>query len=148
VAGNLKKDARRSEVEEGTGARESVSTVVATSAALMRQRWGVTAMWWRGWDTRRKAGERRFTGEHISSSRRVEGKSAGGGSPEWSPAHRRRRFPPPRCYPLVSSANPGGGSTNPCAGRSPAMRIQRWQSDPYRTLYHGTASSERLTEQV
>jgi hypothetical protein len=79
VAGNLKKDARRSEVEEGTGARESVSTVVATSAALMRQRWGVTAMWWRGWDTRRKAGERRFTGEHISSSRRVEGKSAGGG---------------------------------------------------------------------
>jgi hypothetical protein len=76
VAGNLKKDARRSEVEEGTGARESVSTVVATSAALMRQRWGVTAMWWRGWDTRRKAGERRFTGEHISSSRRVEGKSA------------------------------------------------------------------------
>jgi hypothetical protein len=38
VAGNLKKDARRSEVEEGTGARESVSTVVATSPALMRQR--------------------------------------------------------------------------------------------------------------
>jgi hypothetical protein len=35
VAGNLKKDARRSEVEEGTGARECVSSVVASSLATM-----------------------------------------------------------------------------------------------------------------
>jgi hypothetical protein len=35
VAGNFKKDARRLEVEEGTGARESVANVVATSPAMM-----------------------------------------------------------------------------------------------------------------
>jgi hypothetical protein len=35
VAGNLEKDARWSEVEEGTGARESVANVVATSPAAM-----------------------------------------------------------------------------------------------------------------
>jgi hypothetical protein len=38
VAGNFKKDARRSEVEEGTGARESVANVVATSPAMMGRR--------------------------------------------------------------------------------------------------------------
>jgi hypothetical protein len=35
MAGNLKKDARRSEERKGTGARESVSIVVASSPAMI-----------------------------------------------------------------------------------------------------------------
>jgi hypothetical protein len=38
VARNFKKDAWWSEVEEGTGARESVANVVATSPATMGRR--------------------------------------------------------------------------------------------------------------
>jgi hypothetical protein len=54
-----------------------VFNVVAVIPVVDGKLEGVTAMRWRGWDTRRKAGERRFTGEHISSSRRVEGKCGG-----------------------------------------------------------------------
>jgi hypothetical protein len=53
VAENLKKDARRSEVEEGTGARESVSTVVATSPTMMGRPQRVTATWCKDRATRR-----------------------------------------------------------------------------------------------
>jgi hypothetical protein len=48
VAANLGDDTRRSEVEKITGARELVSHAVATSPALIRQQWGVTAMRWKG----------------------------------------------------------------------------------------------------
>jgi hypothetical protein len=41
------------------------------------------------------------------------------------------KIPSPRRYPLVSSMNPGGGSMNPCVGRSPATSEQCWQSDLY-----------------
>jgi hypothetical protein len=53
VAGNLEKDARRSEVEEGTGARESVANIVATSPATMGRPQRVTATWCKGRATRR-----------------------------------------------------------------------------------------------
>jgi hypothetical protein len=53
VARNLEKDARRSEVEEGTGLRESVANVVATSPATMGQSERVTATWCKGGATRR-----------------------------------------------------------------------------------------------
>jgi hypothetical protein len=59
MAGNLEKDARRPEGEKNTGARELVSHVVATSPALIRQQWGVTAMWWKGLATRRMTGRQR-----------------------------------------------------------------------------------------
>jgi hypothetical protein len=48
VAGNLKKDARRSEVEESTGARESV----AVTPMSHEEAHGFMAMRWRGSDTR------------------------------------------------------------------------------------------------
>ena len=48
MAGNLEKDARRPEGEKNTGARELVSHAVATSPALIRQQWGVTATRWKG----------------------------------------------------------------------------------------------------
>jgi hypothetical protein len=53
VAGNLEKDARRLEVEEGTGARESVANVVATSPAAMGRSQRVTTTWCKGGATRR-----------------------------------------------------------------------------------------------
>jgi hypothetical protein len=43
VAGNFTKDARQSEVEENTGAREFVANGVATSPAMMGWPKGVTA---------------------------------------------------------------------------------------------------------
>jgi hypothetical protein len=64
----------------------------------------------------------------IHSSRKAE--RCGGESPEWLPAHRRQTSFTLRDYPLVPSANPGGGSTNLRAGRSPATSKQRWQPDP------------------
>jgi hypothetical protein len=56
---------------------EYVCNVVAVSPMVGKKIEGVTATRWQGWDTRRKAGERRFTGEFIDSSRRVEGKQGG-----------------------------------------------------------------------
>jgi hypothetical protein len=52
VAGNLKKDARRSEVEQSTGARESVASTVAVTPTSHEEAHGFTAMRWRGSDTR------------------------------------------------------------------------------------------------
>jgi hypothetical protein len=48
VAGNFTKDARRSEVEEGTGARESVASTVAVTPTSHEEAQGFTAMQWRG----------------------------------------------------------------------------------------------------
>jgi hypothetical protein len=110
-----------------------VFSVVAVIPVVDGKLEGVTAMRWRGWDTRRKAGKRRFTGELIGSSRRVEGKS-GGGHRSGVQLTDGEDSLSPRCYPLVSSANPGGGSTNPCAGRSPATSEQRWQYDLYQAI--------------
>jgi hypothetical protein len=36
----------------------------------------------------------------------------------------------PRYYPVATSANPGGGSTNLRAGRLPSTSKQHWQPDP------------------
>jgi hypothetical protein len=38
---------------------------------------------------------------------------------------------------FLSRVNPDGGGANLRAGRSPAVSTQRWQSDPFRSLYHG-----------
>jgi hypothetical protein len=46
-----------------------VFSVVAVTPVVDRKLEGVTAMQWRGWDTRRKAGKRRFTGEPIKFHR-------------------------------------------------------------------------------
>jgi hypothetical protein len=61
--------------------------------------------------------EAAVTGELICSSRRVEGETRGG-SPEWSSAHRRCRFPYPATLSVYLStnldavdANHGGEST-------------------------------------
>jgi hypothetical protein len=86
VAGNLKKDARRSEVEEGTGARESVASTVAVTPTSHEEAQGFTAMRWRDSSTWHTAGRQWFTGELICSSRTAEGKYWGG-SPECRPAH-------------------------------------------------------------
>jgi hypothetical protein len=53
---------------------EYVFNVVAVIPVVDGKLEGVTVMRWRGWDTRRKAVERLFTGEHICSSRTAEGK--------------------------------------------------------------------------
>jgi hypothetical protein len=67
VAGNFTKDTRRSEVEEGTGACESVASTVAVTPTSHEEAQGFTAMQWRGWATRRKAG-RRLSPVSISKS--------------------------------------------------------------------------------
>ena len=48
-----------------------------------------------------------------------------------------------RCSP-PDHLDPGA---NRGVERSSAVSTRRWQSNPFRTLYYGTASSERLTEQ-
>jgi hypothetical protein len=58
------------------------------------------------------------------------------GWPEWLLGHRRRGFLLGCAYLMATAhesqrATINGGSTNLCAGRSPAMSEQRWQSDLY-----------------
>jgi hypothetical protein len=59
------------------------------------------------------------------------------GWPGWHPAHRRQGSLLSRAYLMATAhesrrATINGGSTNLCAGRSPATSEQRWRSDPYR----------------
>jgi hypothetical protein len=51
------------------------------------------------------------------------------GSPECRPAHDFTE----RSYLFTGDVNRNGGGVNLVAEESPAVRIQRWQSDPYRT---------------
>jgi hypothetical protein len=133
--------------EDERGCGEYVCSVVAVIPMVDRKLEGVTAMRWQGWDTRRKTRERRFTGELIGSSRRVEGKH-GGGHRSGVQLTGGEDFPIPWCYPLISSVNPGGGSTNPCAGRSPATSEQRWQSDLYQATIPLDWDSVSLTVDI
>jgi hypothetical protein len=48
VAGDLGDNARRPEVEEGTGAREFVASTVAVTPTSHEEAQGFTAMQWRG----------------------------------------------------------------------------------------------------
>jgi hypothetical protein len=52
VAVDLGDDARRPEVEEGTGAREFVASTVAVTPTSHEEAQGFTAMQWRGRATR------------------------------------------------------------------------------------------------
>jgi hypothetical protein len=140
VAGNLEKDARRLEVEKNTGTRELVSHAVATSPALIRQQWGVTAMRWKGWATRRTTGRRRSPAS--LSFQPQSGKGGHGESPEWPPARGRWRSFTPRGYPLATSANPDCSSTNRDEGRRRWAELVFWSD---RLLYHGIPHSDELT---
>jgi hypothetical protein len=51
-------------------------------------------------------------------------------SPEWPPAHRRRRFFYPWGYPSTSSGSSDSDSTNHGGESSAARSFWRWRSDP------------------
>jgi hypothetical protein len=53
-----------------------------------------------------------------------------------------------KCYPVDLVTSHGGDGTNLCVGRSPAVRLPRWRSDPILLLYHGDSSQMNLTEQL
>jgi hypothetical protein len=120
-----------------------VFNVVAVIPVVDGKLEGVTAMRWRGWDTRHKTGERQFTGEHICSSRTAEGKYWGfTGVPSSAclfravlSGHRRRESQWRRRESQRRSVVGGEG-------------LPRWRSDPILLLYHGDFSQMNLTEQL
>jgi hypothetical protein len=100
VAEKFKKDARRSEVEEGTGARESVANVVATSPATMGWRLGSHGDAVDG--QRHAAGYDKGLTMVRTLSTGSEQRGRDYGWPEWLPGHRRRGSP----YPTMLSIRP------------------------------------------
>ena len=110
MAGNFNGDAWRSEIRKNRGAVDSCP-----------QSWRAHRQWFDGCQEPRRRGgkqshaaqgrEAAVTGEAIRASRKAE-EEDDGESPEWRPAHGRWRSFTPQGYPLATSANPDGGSTN------------------------------------
>jgi hypothetical protein len=133
VARNFNGDTRRSEERKGTGARESVASTVAVTPTSHEEAQGFTAMRWRGSSTWHTTGRRRYTGELICSSRKVEGKYDGE-SPEWRPAHG-----------FYLAALSGHWWHKSQRWRRESQRrsvvggegLPRWRSDLQQALYHG-----------
>jgi hypothetical protein len=133
-------DARRPEVEEGTGAREFVASTVAVTPTSHEEAQGFTAM------QRRKAG-RRLSPASISTSAVVSAVQRPG-------LFTARSYPWRRYFrdPAVLSNTQALISTP--ATRITAERavggegLPHWRSDPVGLLYHGEWHSDSLTEQL
>ena len=116
--------------EEEHRCSEYVFHDVAVTPVIDGKLEGVTAMRWRGWDTRRKAG-RWLSPAFLSASTVVT--QYGGRSSLLVEAYPRRRTP---VLPTYLRTTWTGCRTNHGGNRSPAVKLPRWRPDPLGLLYH------------